>query len=257
MIESDGFGCGFERCGRTDAGVSSSAQVINLWLRSDLDDPMKTQGAPVADELPGGRFPRRRRDSTSSTGSADSASDVRLNGARRPPALVELPYVALLNRLLPPTVRILAWSPVSATFSSRYSCIWRHYKYFFSASPKNPFLRPSFDYGAAYRKPTLDSTSSSSADAGDDRQLQEWQRRIAAIDWKGMELDVGLMREAVAKLVGEHDYRNLCKVDPPKQLTSHQRTVVSATIDEVEGEGDDMFVLNLRGSAFVSCTRSS
>lgn len=59
------------------------------------------------------------------------------------------------------------------------------------------------------------------------------------------------MRDAVARLVGEHDFRNFCKVDPPKQLSKHVRTVNSATIDRVEGEGDDLWVLNLRGGAFV------
>jgi tRNA pseudouridine38/39 synthase len=61
-----------------------------------------------------------------------------------------------------------------------------------------------------------------------------------------------LMRDGLARLVGEHDFRNMCKVDPPKQLPTHRRTVVSASIDQLEGEGDDMFVLNLRGGAFVS-----
>jgi tRNA pseudouridine38/39 synthase len=209
--------------------VSSSAQVINLWVRSDLEDPMNTAGQEVEDPASHSRL--RSSSSVSST-------EGKLKPRRKPPALVEMPYITLLNRQLPPTIRILAWSPVSSTFSSRFSCIWRHYKYFFSASPTNPFLRPRFDYGSAYS-------------TGDKDEPLEWQRNMASIDWKGMELDVELMRDAVARLVGDHDFRNLCKVDPPKQLTTHQRTVISATIDPVEGEGPDMFVVNLRGSAFV------
>lgn len=236
MIESDGFGCGFERCGRTDAGVSSSAQVINLWVRSDLEDPMGTGGKDVAEELEGPRSLSRSK-SSSSLASMNSAASEK---GRRTAGVVELPYITLLNRHLPPSIRILAWSPVSATFSSRFSCIWRHYKYFFSTSPSQPFLDSKFDFGSAYR-----------SGAKDGEQL-EWQKRVAAIDWKGMELDVELMRDAVRRIVGEHDYRNFCKVDPPKQLSTHRRTVVSASIDQVEGEEPDMFVLNLRGGAFVS-----
>ena len=60
------------------------------------------------------------------------------------------------------------------------------------------------------------------------------------------------MQDAVERLVGEHDFRNFCKIDPPKQLVSHRRTVNSATLDPVEGEDEGTWVLNLRGGAFVS-----
>lgn len=235
--ESDGFGCGFERCGRTDAGVSSSAQVINLWVRSDLEDPMDVGLVYDAEPVVSTK-PRSRSNSATSSDTKLSAPVVRK--ARKAPSNVEIPYVTILNRHLPPTIRILAWSPVSASFSSRFSCIWRHYKYFFSSSALQPFHRSSFDFGSAYR-----------ADASTAEQ-RDWQRRMSAIDWRGVTLDVDAMRDAVGRLVGEHDYRNMCKVDPPKQLTTHRRTVISASIDHVEGEEPDLFVLNLRGGAFVS-----
>ncbi|KZT58853.1 pseudouridine synthase, partial [Calocera cornea HHB12733] len=43
----------------------------------------------------------------------------------------EIPYAATLNRLLPPSIRILSWSPVTSDFKARFACIGRHYKYFF------------------------------------------------------------------------------------------------------------------------------
>ncbi|KDE07899.1 hypothetical protein MVLG_01809 [Microbotryum lychnidis-dioicae p1A1 Lamole] len=230
IVNTDGFGCGFERCGRTDAGVSSSGQVVNLWVRSDLADPMNT--GIVNDS-------ESDNDSVTSSSSAPPSK----NGAAskgKNVASVELPYVSLLNRHLPDSIRVLAWSPVSATFSSRFSCLWRHYKYFFSSSVTAPILRGQFDFGAAYSQ--LEPTGTESLD---------WQKRLAAIDWKGLELDVHAMRDAAGRLVGEHDFRNMCRVDPPKQLVSHVRKVVSVTIDQVRGEGEDMFVLNLRGSAFL------
>lgn len=246
ISESDGFGCGFERCGRTDAGVSSSAQVINLWLRSDLEDPMKLNGREIDPDSPEGqRFARSqspsRPRSSSSASSSSSDSVYGSAGKRKAPSDVEIPYVTLLNKHLPPSIRMHAWSPVSATFSSRYSCIWRHYKYFFSTSPISPLLASRFDFGAAYV-----------AAGALPEHAAEWQERLRRVDWNGLQLDVDLMRDAVKRLVGEHDFRNLCKIDPPKQLKLHIRTVNSASIDPLEGEGGDMFVLNLRGGAFVS-----
>ncbi|KAF8519337.1 pseudouridine synthase [Hysterangium stoloniferum] len=93
LINPDtGFeGCGWERCGRTDRGVSAAGQVISLWVRSAI-----TKTASVG----------------------------------------EIAYIQVLNRVLPPTIRILCWSPVSDTFSARFSCQFRHYKYFFPASPE-------------------------------------------------------------------------------------------------------------------------
>jgi tRNA pseudouridine38/39 synthase len=60
------------------------------------------------------------------------------------------------------------------------------------------------------------------------------------------------MREACALLVGEHDFRNMCKIDPCKQITSYKRRVLSAQINELHPEeGSDLFVLDLVGTAFL------
>lgn len=251
LQEIEGFGCGFERCGRTDAGVSSSAQVINLWVRSDLADPMgfgtttTGGGEEDNDEI------AFNRSSTAGESSADEQEEDTIKRTRskgkengnaqerkRKPGLVELPYTMILNRFLPPSIRILAWSPVTATFSSRFSCIWRHYKYFFSISPSAPFLSPRFDMGSAYK-------------TTEEEEESEWQKNLAQVNWNGLQLDLPAMKDAATRVVGEHDYRNLCKIDPPKQLPHHMRTVTSATIDKVDGEGDDLYVLNLRGGAFL------
>lgn len=249
IVESEGFGCGFERCGRTDAGVSSSAQVINLWVRSDLEDPMGDKGKDPEKTAESVRTSRSRRSSSSSSSSRSRSSSVSSSASelsfsdspRKSPSPVEIPYVTLLNRQLPPSIRVHAWSPVSATFSSRFSCIWRHYKYFFSTHPDAALDGSSkkFDFGAAYEA------------AGFPDAARGWQDRIRGLNWGSLRLDVKLMQDAVDRLVGEHDFRNFCKVDPPKQLTSHRRTVNSATIDPVEGEDDGTYVLNLRGGAFV------
>ena len=43
----------------------------------------------------------------------------------------ELPYVQILNRLLPADIRVLSWAPVGVDFNARFSCLYRTYKYFF------------------------------------------------------------------------------------------------------------------------------
>ncbi|XP_029462692.1 tRNA pseudouridine(38/39) synthase isoform X2 [Rhinatrema bivittatum] len=37
----------------------------------------------------------------------------------------------MLNRVLPPDIRVLAWAPVEVNFSARFSCLRRTYRYFF------------------------------------------------------------------------------------------------------------------------------
>uniref|UniRef100_A0A8C7EFL4 tRNA pseudouridine(38/39) synthase n=1 Tax=Nothoprocta perdicaria TaxID=30464 RepID=A0A8C7EFL4_NOTPE len=85
----------YQRCGRTDKGVSAFGQVISLDLRSSLSP----------EEL---------------------ARDGHVQG--------ELRYTHMLNRVLPPDIRVLAWAPVEAAFSARFSCLRRTYRYFFPAA---------------------------------------------------------------------------------------------------------------------------
>ncbi|KAF9006981.1 pseudouridine synthase [Cyathus striatus] len=143
-------GCKWERCGRTDRGVSAGGQVVSLWVRT---------------------------------------------GKQK----LEHDYVPILNNLLPHTIRILAWSPVSESFSARFSCKQRHYKYFFS--PKG--------------------------------------------------LDIPRMQEAAARLIGEHDFRNLCKVDAQKQIKVFKRKILNAYVEPLGEDVDSIYVFNLVGTAFL------
>lgn len=109
-------------------------------------------------------------------------------------------YVTILNRILPSTIRVLAWSPVFPTFSARFACKYRHYKYFFSSE----------------------------------------------------HLDIPRMHDAASRLLGEHDFRNLCKLDPAKQITVFQRKILRAEIVPVDDHASsNMYVLNLVGTAFL------
>ncbi|KAG6819260.1 hypothetical protein H0H93_013616 [Arthromyces matolae] len=219
LIDPEGGleGCGWERCGRTDRGVSAAGQVISLWVRSaqgpedgrkdahDAGPSSETTSLSKAMEeenaIPGLEFGFEE----------DDLTDKLLNSSISKPTPNqnenhEHDYLMILNRLLPPTIRMLAWSPVSDNFSSRFSCTYRHYKYFFST----------------------DTTP-------------------------GTVLDVERMRTAAAHLIGEHDFRNLCKLDPAKQITMFKRRVLTAEIDplSVNPDGSGDYVFNLIGTAFL------
>ncbi|KAJ1667011.1 pseudouridine synthase deg1 [Coemansia sp. RSA 1813] len=114
--------CDYSRCGRTDRGVSGFGQVVALYVRSTGKFVSEEEAAEI--EI---------------NGSGDIVREER-NGNRPvllPPIESELPYVNMLNKCLPPEIRILAWAPVRADFSARFSCKSRFYRYFFSGDGLN------------------------------------------------------------------------------------------------------------------------
>ena len=167
--ESGFEGCEWDRCGRTDRGVSAGGQVVSLWVRSALG----------IDQIEGACSPPAASPTTTTTTAKE-----------------EFDYVYTMNRILPPTIRVIAWSPVSATFSARFSCRYRHYKYFFLSD----------------------------------------------------NLSIPLMQDAADRLIGEHDFRNMCKIDPAKQITVFKRRVISAHLEQLD---NGLYVFNLVGSAFL------
>ncbi|XP_076280720.1 tRNA pseudouridine(38/39) synthase [Lasioglossum baleicum] len=90
----------------------------------------------------------------------------------------ELPYCKLLNRLLPSNIRCIAWCPVPTSFSARFDCKFRAYKYFF---PRG-------------------------------------------------KLNIEAMDQAVKYTIGEHDFRNICKMDVANGVTNYKRTVLHAKV---------------------------
>ncbi|KAI0030845.1 pseudouridine synthase [Vararia minispora EC-137] len=151
-------GCGWERSGRTDRGVSGAGNVVSLWVRSAFGEVVRE----VDEEGGSGK----------------------------------LRYVHILNLLLPPSIRVLAWSPVASSFSARFATRARHYKYFFAPDG----------------------------------------------------LSLSRMASGAYYLVGEHDFRNLCRVDASKQLTSFRRRILRADVGTTP---DGLGVLDLVGSAFL------
>ncbi|OJT14250.1 tRNA pseudouridine(38/39) synthase [Trametes pubescens] len=205
-------GCGWQRCGRTDKGVSAGGQVVSLWVRSTSNGKaLAAETSAQADEqsTPPVDFRDTAEDGPGLEGDFGLMGDFDeppTNGSmstKPTPADAEddnPAYVYKLNHILPPTIRILAWSPVADDFSARHSCRWRHYKYFFSP------------HG----------------------------------------LDLAAMSDAASRLLGEHDFRNLCKVDASKQLTVFTRCILHASVDPVDPQDPTgMHVFNLRGNAFL------
>lgn len=87
--------CDFSRCGRTDKGVSALNQVISLRVRSTVEPEKQS----------------------------DASFDAQ-----------EIPYLTILNALLPPDIRMTAVClRPPPNFDARFSCSYRHYKYLFSS----------------------------------------------------------------------------------------------------------------------------
>jgi tRNA pseudouridine38/39 synthase len=110
----------YSKCGRTDRGVSAFGQVVGVRVRSSRPVP---KPKTIAMEINGVVEEAEEEEEMPWDDIAD-----------------ELPYTQILNRLLPPTIRILAWSPNPPEgFSARFNCRARHYRYFFT----NPMLAPT------------------------------------------------------------------------------------------------------------------
>ncbi|PMD26221.1 pseudouridine synthase [Hyaloscypha hepaticicola] len=231
--------CEYSKCGRTDRGVSAFGQVIGIRVRSNRPLPKRrkevvSEGVveePAADESK--TLPREDAVETASPPLAPSKAKSQDPsgplGLEEPdcegtldydPIADEIPYASLLNRLLPPDIRILAWCPAPPPdFSARFSCRERRYRYFFT--------QPAF-------VPTphnLEQPGASSSKIKD--------------GW----LDIAAMRQAAKLFEGLHDFRNFCKVDGGKQISNFERRMFFADIEEVEDSTSGLEFLN--GPDFV------
>ncbi|KAM9426718.1 tRNA pseudouridine(38/39) synthase isoform 2-T2 [Pholidichthys leucotaenia] len=93
----------YHRCGRTDKGVSAFSQVITIDLRSTQF--CRGLGAILPENVS--------------------------VAVKTKAAVLELPYVKMLNRVLPQDIRVLDWAPVAEGFSARFDCQSRTYRYYF------------------------------------------------------------------------------------------------------------------------------
>ncbi|KAG0368610.1 pseudouridine synthase [Gamsiella multidivaricata] len=131
-IIDDPSACNYSRCGRTDRGVSGLGQVVAMTVRSALP-----KNSPHVIRSEGDGFdPEAQNQDVGLTVEEREAKDgvYWKNGIKRNKdgsVFGELAYLNIINRLLPPDIRIIAWAPVPEDFNARFNCAWREYKYFF------------------------------------------------------------------------------------------------------------------------------
>ena len=195
-------GCQYSKCGRTDRGVSAFGQVIGIKVRSKRPK-RKDESRPEEDGVVSQSENTEPGENTG--GNPETAlSDSDLEDAFDPIA-DEIPYIQILNNLLPPDIRVLAWCPSPPlNFDARFSCKERRYRYFFT--------QPAF-------APTPGPVGF---------------KRIPGSKIREGWLDIEAMRDGARRLVGLHDFRNFCKVDPSKQITNFERHIFFADIEEVD-----------------------
>lgn len=61
-------------------------------------------------------------------------------------------------------------------------------------------------------------------------------------------LDIDLMRRAAEYMIGTHDFRNFCRLDPSKNITNYERQILALDIKPVVG---DFYEVELKGTAFL------
>jgi len=208
--------CEYSKCGRTDRGVSAFGQVIGLRVRSNRPLPKKRarlEGDGAADAT--AAVEQRPDEMEVEVDEAEEAQEKPFDDAKD-----ELCYPRILNRLLPKDIRILAWCPSPpADFSARFSCRERQYRYFFTQPAFTP--EPS--------SPGAASTTTGGVKTG----------------W----LDIEAMRDAAKRYEGEHDFRNVCKVDPAKQITNFRRRIFESDVVEVKDVASALPYLRQAGFA--------
>lgn len=212
-------GCEYSKCGRTDKGVSAFGQVIGLRVRSNR--PLPKQGnlgkeeSAVADTLDGGSGlsdPNTERDGMTDSSRESHSTDISSEDETPfDPIADEINYPQVLNRLLPPDVRVLAWcGKLPKNFSARFSCKGRAYKYFFTQPAFSPTVDPEEHFYPGKKKKKTPQS-----------RREGW-------------LDIEAMQTAARSFEGLHDFRNFCKIDPSKQIENFERKIYRSSIDEIE-----------------------
>ena len=219
-------GCDYSKCGRTDRGVSAFGQVVSLRVRSNRPLARRAQDSSLDEEKgPTSEIEPTVTPVQQSLQQPSSGNDTSEEPLSFDTVKDEIPYVKVLNRVLPPDIRILAWCPTPPpNFSSRFSCKERRYRYFFT---QPAFMPTPGDFNA---RSAVDHSRSS-----DSHRRDGW-------------LNVDAMKEAAKKFEGLHDFRNFCKIDASKQIENFQRRIFQSKIMEINQTSEPAAFVN--GPAF-------
>ena len=210
-------GCEYSKCGRTDKGVSAFGQVIAIRVRSNRSlVAYKKSGLGNEDTV----VPGEELEVLALSGDA-GLSDLTSSSLLDDPCTDdplsfhsindEICYPMVLNRLLPPDIRVYAWCPApTPSFSARFSCKERRYRYFFT----QPAFNPTFGIGG------ISLSTSASNDSLGSRRREGW-------------LDIEAMQNGAKRFEGLHDFRNFCKVDASKQIDNFERRIFHSEIRQL------------------------
>ena len=213
--------CNYSRCGRTDRGVSSTGQVVALHLKSAfptnatwdedgtkfleaIDLPKNENESRKVWTVPRSKKRKKKSKNNNLNNSVKDNPEVTTSPTNRIEREInEYSYSKILNNILPASIQILGWTPVTDEFSARFSASSRTYRYFFCKRRMN-------------------------ADA---------------------------IREGLNRLVGKHDFRNLCKMDVEK-VYNFERLIHSAELVEVQERtvrttNRELCYLKIVGQAFL------
>lgn len=188
----------YSKCGRTDRGVSAFGQVIALRVRSNRPPPRKREEASSVTAQEGEENTKPQQEEAKEE---DLPEEKPFDDHTD-----EIQYCRILNRLLPPDIRMLAWCPtVDPTFSARHNCGERQYRYYFTQPAYSPI-------------PGI---------------LENPKKEVPGGVKDGW-LDIEKMRAAAKKYEGLHDFRNFCKVDPGKLINNFMRRIFECDVVEVK-----------------------
>ncbi|CAA87378.1 putative tRNA pseudouridine synthase tag-124 [Caenorhabditis elegans] len=140
--------CDFSRCGRTDKGVSAFKQTAAMVVRSLCPGDSGVFWSDSTQE--------------------HQKVDYKASGE-------ELPYVKMLNGVLPKTIRVFAWAPVAQTFNARFDCNRRTYKYSFAKADLN---LEKMRQGAELLVGEHDFSNFCQIDMNEKRLLQSYVRKV-------------------------------------------------------------------------------
>ncbi|OXV08448.1 hypothetical protein Egran_03789 [Elaphomyces granulatus] len=226
-------GCNYSKCGRTDRGVSAFGQVIGIKVRS----------ARPKTTVDNNHSPKEGRLQDTATTLVNTCEGQILEDQHIPPILDasgledsstvqgwddvtdELPYIHILNNVLPKDIRVLAWCPhPPPDFDARFSCRERQYRYFFTQPAFSPTPGPlGFIRGPLRTK-----------------YREGW-------------LDIDAMREGAKYFEGTHDFRNFCKVDTSKQINNFERIIYYADIELVDPKTHPLGYVTHPGFRALEC----
>ncbi|KAM0718512.1 hypothetical protein Q7P37_005582 [Cladosporium fusiforme] len=170
-------GVDYSKCGRTDRGVSAFGQVIGVRVRSARGVKPKPKKAKEVVKADGDTA---MADATSGAVAAVEGETAEAEMLEQEPEFDpvqdELPYMHLLNKVLPPDIRILAWCPnPPEDFSARFNCKERRYRS--SSAPGDGWLNVAAMQEAAQKYEGLhDFRNFCKVDAS--KQITNFQRRI-------------------------------------------------------------------------------